>query len=110
MWGNTPVQKNTRYYISTDGEYLNKVMPPAGPIGAYKRKNGVTQAEYDRVMAETSGEWDERVCTGNKSKYEERITGLAAGYKVTIVNDINDFKWNNVDYKWYIEEAEKLLI
>lgn len=110
MWGDKPVQKNSRYYISTDGAYLTKVMPAAGVVGTYKRKNGVTQAEYDRVMAETGGQWDERVCTGNKSKYEERVTGLAAGYKVTIVNDINDFNWNNIDYKWYVEEAEKLLI
>lgn len=110
MWGNTPVQKNTRFYISTDGEYLSKVMPAAGPVGSYKRKNGVTQAEYDKVMVETGGEWDERVCTSNKSKYEERVSSLAAGYKVTIVNDISDFKWDNVNYDWYIEEAKKLLI
>lgn len=110
MWGNQPVQKNTRYYIAKEGSYLTKHMPPVGPIGCYKRKNGVTEQEYNRVMAETGGEWDERVCTGNKSKYEERITGLAAGYKVDVVNDIANFKWNNVNYDWYIEEAEKLII
>ena len=110
MWGSLPVQKNTRYYISNNGAFLNKHMPPAGPIGAYKRKNGVTEQEYDRVMAETGGEWDSRVCTGNKSKYEERITGLAAGYKVDVVNDVKDFKWDNINYDWYIEEAKKLII
>ena len=110
MWGSLPVQKNTRYYISNNGAFLNKHMPPAGPIGAYKRKNGVTEQEYDKVMAETGGEWDARVCTGNKSKYEERITGLAAGYKVDVVNDVKDFKWDNINYDWYIEEAKKLII
>lgn len=110
LWGSKDVQKNTRYYISIDGEYLNKKMPAAGPVGQYKRKNGISESEYNRVMTETNGEWDERVCTGNKSKYEERITGLAAGYKVTIVNDVADFNWNNINYDWYIEEAKKLLI
>jgi hypothetical protein len=110
FWGNMPVQKNTRYYISKEGEYLSKRMAPAGPVGAYKRRNGITETEYNRVMAETGGEWDERVCTKNKSKYEERVTGLAAGYKVTVVNDIETFKWDNINYDWYIQEAQKLII
>ena len=110
MWGSQPVQKNTRYYISTDGEFLSKHMPPAGPVGAYKRKTGVTEQEYNKIMSETGGQWDERVCTKNKSIYEERITGLCAGYKVTVCNNINDFNWNTVNYDWYIEEARKLII
>ena len=85
-------------------------MPPAGPVGCYKRKNGVTEAEYNRVMAETGGQWDERVCTGNKSKYEERVTGLAAGYKVSVVNNIANFRWDNINYDWYVQEAQKLII
>ena len=110
FWGDKRVQKNTRFYISTDGQFLSKVMPPAGPVGCYKRKNGVSEQEYNRVMAETGGEWDERVCTGNKSKYEERVTGLAAGYKVSVVNNIKDFRWDNINYEWYIQEAQKLII
>ena len=110
LWGSEQVQRNTRYYISTNGCYLTKVMPPAGPLGRYKRKVGVTEAEYNRVMEETNWEWDERVCSGNKSKYEERVTGLAAGYLVTVVNDINDFNWSNVNYEWYVQEAMKLII
>lgn len=110
VWGDKPVQKNTRYYIANNGEYLNKIMPATGTVGCYKRKAGVTEAEYNRVMAETGGEWDERVCTSNKSKYAERVTGLAAGYKVDVVNDISSFKWDNVNYDWYIDEAKKLII
>lgn len=110
LWGSQPVQRNTRFYISTDGQYLTKIMPPAGPVGRYKRKVGVTEAEYNRVMAETNWEWDERVCSGNKSKYEERTTSLAAGYLVTVVNDIKDFRWDNINYDWYVQEALKLII
>lgn len=110
LWGSQPVQRNTRFYISLDGQYLTKIMPPAGPVGRYKRKVGVTEAEYNRVMAETNWEWDERVCSGNKSKYEERTTSLAAGYLVTVVNDIKDFRWDNINYDWYVQEALKLII
>lgn len=109
-WGDEPVQKNTRYYISNNGRYLSKHMAPAGPIGAYKKRSGITDAEYLRVMSETNGEWDERVCTKNKSKYEERITSLAAGYLTSVVNDINVFDFDNINYNWYIEEAKKLII
>lgn len=110
LWGSQPVQRNTRFYISLDGQYLTKIMPPAGPVGRYKRKVGVTEAEYNRVMTETNWEWDERVCSGNKSKYEERTTSLAAGYLVTVVNDIKDFRWDNINYDWYVQEALKLII
>lgn len=110
LWGSQPVQRNTRFYISLDGQYLTKIMPPAGPVGRYKRKVGVTDAEYNRVMTETNWEWDERVCSGNKSKYEERTTSLAAGYLVTVVNDIKDFRWDNINYDWYVQEALKLII
>ena len=46
-------------------------------VGCYKRKNGVTEAEYNRVMAETGGQWDERVCTSNKP---HKIKNGKSGY------------------------------
>lgn len=109
LWGDEEIQKNTRYYISNIGKYLAKRMPARGPLGAYKKANAVSDAEYNRVMQETGGAWDERVCTKNKSKYEERVSALAAGYKVNIVNDIANFDWNNINYQWYAEEAKKLI-
>lgn len=109
-WGDTFVQKNTRYYVSKKGAFLSKIMPPAGPIGTYKKAAGVTDAEYARVMTETKGEWDERVCTKNKSVHEERIISFAAGYYISVVNDISSFDFDNINYDWYVQEAEKLLI
>lgn len=109
LWGDKEIQKNTRYYISNTGEYLAKRMPARGPLGAYKKANGVSDAEYNRVMQETCGAWDGRVCTKNKSRYEERVSALAAGYKVNIVNDIANFDWDNINYQWYAEEAKKLI-
>lgn len=110
FWGDAEQQKNTRYYVSIDGREMTKLAPPAGPIGAYKKANGVTDHQYQQVMAETGGQWDERVCTKNKSKYENRITRIEAGHRVTVCNKVDDFSFENVNYDWYINEALKLLV
>lgn len=108
--GNQEVQRTTRYYISNNGEELKKIAPPVKPEGQYKKANGITDAEYDRVMQESKFEWDERVCTKNKSKYETRVTNLVSGYNTSIVNDINQFDFNNINYEWYVAEANKLIV
>lgn len=110
LLNNVPIQKTSRYYVSTDGGELVKVAPPTGIAGAFKKKNGVSDDEYYKVMTETRGEWDARVCTGNKSKYTQRDTKIEAGYKITICNNVEDFSFDNVDYNWYITEARKLII
>lgn len=110
LWGGIEQQRNTRFYISTDGHDLVKQLPAQGPVGAFKKANGVSDALYQQVMKETGGQWDTRVCTGNKSRYKIRESQIMAGYKVTIVNNIEHFKWENVNYDWYIREAEKLVI
>jgi len=110
LHGGQPVQKNSRYYISTDGADLIKHSPPAGPAGTFKKANGISDAEYQRVMTETGGEWDARVCTKNKSRYEDRETAIQAGYKVTLCNNVTCFTFDNVNYDWYVQEAKKLII
>ena len=41
-FGGRPVSNIVRYFVSTDGDFLEKVMPAAGPIGEYKRANKPT--------------------------------------------------------------------
>lgn len=110
LWGGEEQQRNTRYFISNNGREMIKTAPPAGVEGTFKRAVKVTQHEYERVMSETGGQWDERVCTKNKSVYETRRTKIQAGHKVTICNDIQDFDFNDINYEWYINEAKKLII
>lgn len=109
-WGDQKLGKNTRYYVSTDGRPMVKHVPAIGAVGTYKKANGVTDSEYNRVMKETGGQWDERVCTKNKSKYEVRENQVQAGYNVTICNNVKDFRFDNINYDWYIQEAAKLVI
>lgn len=110
--GDDPIQSTTRYYVAREGLPLVKVSPPpAGAVlGAYKRKNGVTQAQYEAVMRTNGGEWHPDVCTGNRSKYEERRTAIQAGWRVAECNDASMFRFDNVDYAFYIAETKKLII
>ena len=68
------IQNTTRYYVSTTGSSLTKVMPPL------------------------------------KGKSEERRIGVDTGWTVTVTNDADNFRWDNVNWLYYINEAEKLVI
>lgn len=110
MLGNREIQRTTRYYVSTDGEALVKVEPPTGPIGKPKKANGVSMAQYESVMRANGWQWDATVCTKNKSLYKNRETQFEAGWKVTECNDASSFRFDNINYEYYVREARKLII
>lgn len=37
------------------------------------------------------------------------LTSVEAGWTVTMTNDMSAFRWDNVNWLWYIKEAEKLI-
>ena len=113
MLGDTEQQRITRYYVSMDGKPLLKVSPPAkgANVGEYKRANGVSEAVFRSVLATLApGQWDERIHTKNKSKYEMRQTGINAGFLATECNVATHFQFANLNYDWYVNEARKLII
>ncbi len=71
--GDQQIQNTSRYYVSTSGAGLTKVMPGlrGGP---------------------------------------ERHVGIESGWNVTLTNDIAGFRWDNVNWLYYITEAQKLVI
>lgn len=112
-----PVQKTSRYYVARNGGQMVKTSPPpkGAEIGAYRRANKIPDAVWNSVNAELARAqnphgWDERIHTKNKSKYEMRNTAIEAGYQVAICNDVNDFRFDNIDYDFYVNEAKKLII
>ena len=120
-WGDEIVQNTSRYYVSTDGDTLEKVAPPKDPVGAYKRANKLTDDYYNEIVQELTGKhplldeidwcdvpWDERINTKNKSKYEDVVTGIEAGWTVQVCNDMKQFK-DDINYEYYIQRAEKLV-
>lgn len=44
-----------------------------------------------------------------QGKTDDRRIGLNAGWKVTPCNDIAEFNPDDVDFEWYVKEAEKLV-
>lgn len=120
----TQEQKVTRYYISNDGMSLVKTSPPTEgyKVGQWKRASKLTDAYYNAVIDELKNiphvgaeldtiglPWDERINTKNKSKYDDRRTGINAGWLVTTCNDIKKARRDNINYEWYIAETEKLV-
>ncbi|MDE2103175.1 MAG: hypothetical protein KGL39_38370, partial [Patescibacteria group bacterium] len=110
VWGDENVQSTFRYYVSKTGRPLTKIDPPLGPIGSFKRAARVSEEEYQAVMRETDGAWDARVCTLNKSVYQERRISIEAGWMVDDCCDAARFDWHNVNYDWYEQEARKLIV
>jgi len=116
-WGGETIPNICRYYCSTDGEKLEKVMPATGPIGAFKRASKVDETLYNSVLAETGYyAWDERIHTKNKSTYNERRMSLDAGWLTTICNNVTNEEFvqsnyhpENLNYEYYIQKAEKLV-
>lgn len=108
--GDAIQQKVSRYHIATEGQSLRKVMLASGPVGAYKRKNKLTDEFFNTVMAEIpEGSWDERIHTGNKSVYADRESVISGGAPVVVCNNMVDFDWSRLDFDWYISETLKLV-
>lgn len=119
------LQKITRYYIGTDGGSLTKISPPAKghKVGTWKRKNGITDEYYRAVLRELKHydkvpvhdldskltPWDERINTKNRSKYEIRRTNFNTGWLVAPCNNMVDADRSNINFDYYIAEAEKLV-
>jgi len=111
MIGDQEVQRLTRYYVARNGGSMRKVSPPTGPMGEYKRKNGLSDFEYETIRREVPpGAHDERIHTKNKSKYITRETSIEAGYQVAECNRASDFDFQNLNYEWYVDKARKLVI
>lgn len=113
MLGDRQIQSTSRYYVAINGEPLRKISPPVAgaTVGEYKRKRGITEMEYRTVLGEIGPNvWDGRIHQNNKNKYTERETGFVAGWKAAECNDANDFRFDNINWQYYVDEARKLII
>lgn len=103
--------KTIRYYVSLSGGKMVKHSIPKGKIGDYKRKNSLSDQEYFKVLQEIPpGTHDERIHTKNKSRYEEIETSIESGWLIKECNVASKFDWSDVDYRYYVEQVNKLLI
>ena len=95
MADDVQVQNTTRYYVSTRGVYLRKIMPPLKNAKATE----YVITNYDGTTTVAAG-----------GVGPERSFDVQKGWTVGICNDVADFDWATVNYLYYITEARKLLI
>ena len=109
--GGREMTKTLRYYVSTKGEKGYKLATPKGKIGDWKRKNGLKDSEFNKILSETPyGSWNEKIHTKNKSRYVENRTNIENGRLIKECNHASKFDWSDVDYDYYAQEIRKLLI
>jgi len=106
QWSGETVGNVSRYYISHRGESLTKVMPAKGPIGQFKKANGVSDDQYQTWHDKRGNVHNPAIHTKNKSVHADRYIGINTGWNTTLWNTYDE----NVDinHEWYIKEAGKL--
>jgi hypothetical protein len=106
MWGTERVANTNRYYISTDGDILQKILLSKGVIGEYKKANGVSDAVY-QVNDNTI--WSPSIHTKNHSVHEDQWSSIHPQNTVQLCNNIKDCTFTDINYDFYIKEARKLI-
>ena len=132
IWGGTvlneqvklyDVQRTTRYYVSTDGVNLIKVMPPLKRRGqkvqmflpAWQGKKATGLNKNYEAVDERTYEVAKRhgyvtKDGGSFTHGVERRNEVEKGQTVTIANRLTeDWDFSNINYEYYIAEAEKLV-
>jgi hypothetical protein len=110
--GNTEQQRVTRYYVARQGEAMRKVAPCKYPerVGWFKPGAKTNETDYLLHHEINGNHWRKEIHTQNKSVYGETVTSIQAGLLVAQCNHIRDFRFDNLNYDWYINEAKKLVI
>lgn len=108
----TTLQNICRYYVSDNGGYLVKVMPPIEGkekvVTVYQTDNGEEfEAKTKPQNAKAvSKNWP--VLRQYHEAPTDRKIGIETGWKVKVCNKITDFSWD-INYEYYIREAKKLV-
>lgn len=105
-------QNICRYYVSTNGMDLVKVMPPLQPfkeeqvwINHEFMDEVVISSKTDIAKYEKKGYVLSHLTT---TPCSDRRFEIEAGWKCKVTNDINQFEWD-INYQYYIERVWKLI-
>lgn len=71
--------------------------------------NGVQQQNICRYYVAQNGHPLQKIMPPLTGKEEERIMDICSGWNVKVCNNLRDFD-GSIDFTYYIEEAEKLVI
>lgn len=106
------VQNICRYYVSTKGMDLVKVMPP---LTEFKEEQvWVNHELMDEVVISSKtdiAKYEKKGYTFShtvNTPCQDRRFEIEAGRKCKVTNDINTFDWD-IDYQYYVERTWKLI-
>jgi hypothetical protein len=127
------LQNITRYYISTNGGKLFKIMPPAWKnFYVYDASNvdtspivkilsskdiyHINDANNKLILVPTKAACkilEKHGCVNTENivrrQGPERKIGINTGWKITPCNNMDNVNAHTIDYEFYIHEAEKLV-
>jgi hypothetical protein len=109
----TKEQNVCRYYVSTNGSKLMKIMPaldkPGKVATVWQNEQGEEMLTYKDSEVKKVNKLGFTINKGQREiPLEERPQEIEAGWKVTICNKLKDFS-GNINYDYYISEAKKLV-
>lgn len=111
--GGQPCQNITRYYVSQSGGQMFKMMPPTGPKYIWTLRNPTTnkkkEVKSERGVASSATAGFTEVVSRVELPPADRRTAICAGWLVKECNDMAGFNPADINYEWYITEAEKLV-
>jgi hypothetical protein len=107
MWGDVQIQNVSRYYVSTEGQELMKIMPPIPKQGFIYELDGDEQIVHTKSGIKRLEKKGYKI-VGKTSIEKERFIGIQVGWKTKVCNDISKFD-NDINYAFYIEETKKLV-
>lgn len=109
--GDEVTQNVTRYYVSTDGVSLTKVMPPTdklltkwSTVAHWRhRENG----KHVNAKKAPSGKYD--LVPAPADVPPDRTFSIQKGFVVEVCNSLKHCDFNNINYAYYIAEVKKLV-
>jgi len=102
----TVLQRRSRYFVSITGGLIQIERPPTGVLGHFKKNNNTSKSVYNRA---DNSVWNAEIHTKNESVHKQRFSDVESGWLVTECNNVENFNRVNVNYEYYIQEANKLI-
>jgi hypothetical protein len=111
LYGDRVIQRISRYYASTDGDYIFKLMEPTQlQINNWNTKphwKHVTTGKTVNSDKAPSGKYI-RIPPPSVEPPMRRI-GVDAGQKITLANSLQGLNLDNIDISYYVKKARKLV-
>lgn len=118
--GGDEYQRITRYYVGLTGGEMVKFMPHTdkqlekAEFDRYRiyEKKGLKESIVNATTLKKEAELIQRKFTligYGDGPLPDRSSRIEAGWKVVACNNMDDFDWSNINYDYYIKEANKLV-